>query len=71
MKSKAYLIKSIDFYKVYVSCYLRPSCKFYPSCSDYAKEAIDKYGAWQGARLALSRILRCHPWQKNQIDLVP
>ncbi len=71
MKSKAYLIRSIDFYQRHISRCLRPSCKFYPSCSDYAKEAIGKYGAWSGASLAFKRILRCHPWQENQVDKVP
>ena len=43
---------------------------FYPTCSAYTKEAIIKYGAWKGSYLGLSRILRCHPWQKNYFDPV-
>ena len=70
MKSKIYLVKLIDFYKKYISSLLKPSCVFYPSCSKYAKDAINKYGAIKGSYLGFARILRCHPWQKNHIDPV-
>ncbi|MBI4117997.1 MAG: membrane protein insertion efficiency factor YidD [Parcubacteria group bacterium] len=43
-------------------------CCFYPSCSQYAKEAIVKYGVWGGGMRALARVFRCHPWQKEWID---
>lgn len=46
-------------------------CKFYPSCSEYAKQAIIKYGVITGPVLAVRRIVRCHPWQKPGIDPVP
>ena len=46
----------------------KPSCVFYPTCSEYTKQAVEKYGALKGARLGFLRILRCHPWQKNRID---
>ncbi len=71
MKSEKYLVKSIDFYQKYISPLLGRHCVFYPTCSQYAKEAITKYGAAKGSYLAFRRILRCHPWQKNRIDLVP
>lgn len=45
-----------------------PVCVFYPSCSEYAKEAIRKYGIFKGIRLSLLRISRCHPWQKKHLD---
>jgi hypothetical protein len=48
-----------------------PTCVFYPTCSEYAEESIKKYGAIQGSFLTIKRILRCHPWQKTHIDLVP
>jgi putative membrane protein insertion efficiency factor len=49
---------------------MRPRCVFFPSCSEYTKEAINKYGILKGIRLGIIRIFRCHPWQKNHIDLV-
>lgn len=70
MKSKTFLIKSINFYQKYVSPLMRPRCVFYPTCSKYMKQAIEKYGALKGLYLGFLRILRCHPWQKNHIDLV-
>jgi len=48
-----------------------PTCVFYPTCSDYAVEAIQKHGSFRGGWLTLKRIIRCHPWQKEHIDLVP
>jgi hypothetical protein len=45
-------------------------CVFYPSCSEYTKEAVIKYGVFRGVYLGFLRILRCHPWQKNHIDPV-
>ena len=67
---KFFLIKSIFFYQKYISRLKRPSCVFYPSCSEYAKEAINKYGVFKGSRLSFLRIIRCHPWQKKHIDPV-
>ena len=46
-------------------------CKFYPSCSEYTKQAIINYGVFSGLVLAVRRIVRCHPWQKPSIDPVP
>lgn len=60
----------IDFYQKYIRIYKKPSCVFYPSCSTYSKEAFIKYGFFKGFYLSLFRILRCHPWQKNHIDLL-
>ena len=67
---KLFLIKSISFYQKYISRLKGPSCVFYPSCSEYAKEAIDKYGVFKGSRLSFLRVIRCHPWQKKHIDPV-
>ena len=47
---------------------MRPRCVFYPSCSEYMKQAIEKYGLFKGGYLGFLRILRCHPWQKTHID---
>jgi putative membrane protein insertion efficiency factor len=50
----------------------RPSpCRYWPSCSSYALEAIERHGAWRGGRLALTRICRCHPWAGHGADPVP
>ncbi len=66
MKSKTYLVKLINFYQKFISP--ANKCVFYPSCSEYTKQAIEKYGSLKGIWLGFSRILRCHPWQKNCID---
>ncbi len=50
----------------------RPSpCRFWPSCSAYASEAIETHGLWHGGRLAVRRLLRCHPFGGSGVDLVP
>lgn len=68
MKLKTCFIKLINFYQKHISILKKPSCVFYPTCSEYTKQAIDKYGALRGSYLGVKRILRCHPWQKNHID---
>lgn len=47
---------------------VRPTCVFYPTCSEYMIQAVEKYGVGKGVLKGLWRILRCHPWQKNRID---
>jgi len=61
----------IFFYRWFIRPVLGNHCRFYPSCSQYALEAIDKHGAGKGSWLALRRILRCHPWHAGGVDLVP
>lgn len=70
MKLKTLLIKLIDFYKNYTSIFLKGNCVFFPSCSTYTKQAIEKYGVPKGILKGCLRILRCHPWQKNHLDPV-
>jgi len=70
MKLKIYFIKLINFYQKNISIFKKPSCVFYPTCSEYWKVAINKYGVLKGSYLGFLRILRCHPWQKNHIDPV-
>lgn len=58
-------------YRKLISPLLPPSCRFYPTCSVYALEAIQKHGALKGLYLAVRRILRCHPWNPGGYDPVP
>lgn len=67
---KKFLIRIINFYQKFISPLRKRSCVFYPTCSEYTKQAIEKYGNRKGMYLGFKRILRCHPWQKNHIDLV-
>lgn len=68
---KKLLILPIRFYQLYISPMLPPACRFTPTCSQYAIEAIEKYGAFKGLYLAIRRILRCHPWGGSGYDPVP
>jgi putative membrane protein insertion efficiency factor len=68
---KALLIRMIRWYKKNISPSLGPHCRFDPSCSEYAAEAIEKYGAGKGMYLALRRVLRCHPFGGSGYDPVP
>lgn len=66
------LIKLIRFYQRQISPCFPARCRFRPTCSAYAVEAIRKYGAWKGGWLALRRFLKCHPFYKGDIyDPVP
>nr|WP_084117527.1 membrane protein insertion efficiency factor YidD [Clostridium acidisoli] len=67
---KTILIKLIKFYRNYISPLKRPSCRFYPTCSMYAIEAIEKYGALKGLFMSVKRILRCNPFSKGGYDPV-
>ncbi len=65
------LLLLVRFYQLFISPLTPPSCRFAPTCSAYATEAITRYGAWRGGRLALRRIGRCHPWGGSGYDPVP
>ena len=65
------LLLPIRFYQKTISPLFPPSCRFTPTCSQYAIEAITKYGAIKGIWLATKRILKCHPWGKYGYDPVP
>jgi len=58
-------------YRYLISPMLGPNCRFFPSCSCYAQEAIETHGAMKGSYLAARRILRCHPWHPGGYDPVP
>lgn len=68
---KKAILACIRFYKREISPYIPPSCRFTPTCSEYAMEAIEKYGAFKGGYLAIYRILRCNPLCKGGYDPVP
>lgn len=66
------ILACIRFYRRAISPYTTPSCRYIPTCSQYALEAVEKYGACKGGFLALRRILRCHPLSKRgPYDPVP
>lgn len=68
---KRLLILPIRFYQRFISPMLPPACRFTPTCSQYAVEAIQKHGALKGLYLTIRRILRCHPWGGSGYDPVP
>jgi putative membrane protein insertion efficiency factor len=61
----------ITFYQYSISPLLGANCRYTPTCSQYGKEAIEKYGAWKGAVLGIKRIGRCHPWGGHGYDPIP
>ena len=65
------LIQPIRFYQKYISPLKPPTCRFTPTCSQYAIEAIRKHGPFKGLALAVWRILRCNPWGGSGYDPVP
>ncbi|MCL1928394.1 MAG: membrane protein insertion efficiency factor YidD [Treponema sp.] len=67
---KKVILFLIWFYQQAVSPYLRQRCRYYPSCSHYAGEAVQKYGAWKGSCMAIKRIIRCHPFHEGGYDPV-
>ncbi len=69
---KRVLLKLIRFYQRCISPAFPARCRFSPTCSQYAYEAVAKYGAWKGGRLALRRLIRCNPFYKGDyFDPVP
>lgn len=67
---KRLLIFCIFLYRKFISPLKRPSCRYYPTCSEYAREAIERYGPFAGTFLAAKRILRCHPFHPGGYDPV-
>ena len=65
------LVLAVRGYHVAISPLLPPACRYYPTCSHYAVEALERHGPWRGSWLALRRILRCHPFRPGGYDPVP
>lgn len=65
------LIGLVRFYKLAISPFLGRSCRFYPSCSEYTLEALQKHGLVKGSWLSIKRIGRCNPWHSGGFDPVP
>ncbi|MFA6902406.1 MAG: membrane protein insertion efficiency factor YidD [Gallionellaceae bacterium] len=68
---KSVLLRLIKLYQYAISPLMAPSCRFTPSCSQYASEAIVKHGALRGSWLSLKRVLRCNPWNPGGYDPAP
>jgi uncharacterized protein len=68
---KSVLLMLLRAYKLGISPYLGQNCRFYPSCSEYAAEAIRQHGAAKGSMLAAKRLCKCHPWHAGGLDPVP
>lgn len=64
------LVFIINLYRKYISPLKKPTCRFSPTCSQYAIEAIEKYGAFKGSFMAINRILKCHPFNPGGNDPV-
>jgi len=67
---KYLVLDFLRLYKTFLSPFLPPSCRFEPTCSEYAREAVEKYGAIRGTWLGFKRILRCQPFCKGGYDPV-
>lgn len=68
---KKIMLSLIRFYQKFISPLKPPTCRFYPTCSHYGLEAIEKFGPIKGGWLTIKRILKCHPLHPGGIDLVP
>ena len=65
------LLRMIDGYQLLLSPFFGSQCRFYPTCSSYAREAIEVHGTFKGSWLAIKRIVRCGPWHPGGTDPVP
>ncbi len=64
------LVKIIRFYQLTISPRIGRHCKYYPTCSEYTRQAVDKYGIIKGSLLGIIRILKCNPFSKGGVDLL-
>lgn len=68
---KALIVALIRVYQKVISPLLPPACRFHPSCSEYTRQAIEKFGVAKGSWLGIKRLSRCHPWHPGGYDPVP
>jgi putative membrane protein insertion efficiency factor len=68
---KTLLLTLLRAYQLGISPFLGQNCRFYPSCSDYAAEAVRTHGALKGSAFAARRLCKCHPWHPGRLDPVP
>ena len=68
---KRVLLSALRFYKAQISPALPPACRYSPSCSEYAIEAVERHGAWRGSIMAIRRVLSCNPLARGGYDPVP
>ncbi|NUN16598.1 MAG: membrane protein insertion efficiency factor YidD [Myxococcales bacterium] len=69
--ARQFVLGALAFYKRWISPLLPPACRFYPTCSQYASDAVAYHGVVRGTWLAVRRLLRCHPWHVGGYDPVP
>lgn len=65
------MIALLRGYKRFVSPWLPSACRYHPTCSEYMREAVERYGATRGAWMGVKRLARCHPFHAGGVDLVP
>jgi putative membrane protein insertion efficiency factor len=70
-KMRLVMIALIKLYQTILSPFVGQHCRFYPSCSSYALEALEKHGTVRGLWLSIKRVSRCHPWHEGGVDPVP
>ena len=68
---KRVLLSALRFYKAQVSPALPPACRYTPTCSEYAIEAVERYGAWRGLVMTIRRVVACNPFARGGYDPVP
>jgi len=68
---KRVIIALFRSYQKYISPLFAPTCRYYPTCSTYSIQAVEKHGSFKGSLMAIARIMRCHPFAKGGFDLVP
>jgi putative membrane protein insertion efficiency factor len=68
---KRVVLAALRFYKTQVSPALPAACRYTPTCSEYAMEAVERYGAWRGSVMAIRRVLSCNPFSRGGYDPVP
>jgi hypothetical protein len=67
---KRLTLAGIQFYRSFISPFKPPTCRFYPSCSTYTLDAVNRYGVMSGLWLGIKRLARCHPWHPGGVDPV-